>query len=66
MYCLLKKLESEKDMSVRNYLFFVLFSYKNETLSSILNKYNKVYNVLEENVNGDINIYEKTYKKSDF
>ena len=43
MYCLLKKLESEKDMSVRNYLFFVLFNYKNETLSSMLNRYKPLY-----------------------
>lgn len=66
MYYLLKKLESDKDMSVRNYLFYILFNYKNETLTSTLKRYNTLYNILEEDKDGDINIYGKSYKKSDF
>lgn len=63
MYRLLYQLEREKDMSLRNYLFYVLFNYHNQTLTDMLYQYPQTKNVLREDINGSINIYGKFYKK---
>ena len=68
MYKLLCVLDSYQDLSVRNYLFYILYEYENETLTDMLKKYNSFDVTLvttEESIEKEtINIYGKMHRKS--
>lgn len=65
MYRLLKNLESKNNSSIKNLLFYILFNYKNDILTSILNQYNRSSTFLCEDENGKIDVYgTKFFKKS--
>lgn len=64
MYRLLKNLESKNNSSIKNLLFYILFNYKNDILTSILNQYERSSTSLCEDEDGEIDIYGiKFYKK---
>lgn len=57
MYQLLKSLDSNKNNSIYNLLFHVLFNYKNDTLSEIINCKEKNYIEIEKCEDGNIEFY---------
>lgn len=63
MYRLLWNIEREHNSSIRNLLFYALFNYKNDILTEILEKYDKINVFLLEDDNGDISIYNKKFSK---
>lgn len=63
MYRLLKSLEGKNNSSIKNLLFYILFNYKNDTLTSILNQYNRVSTFLYEDENGKIDVYGTKFSK---
>ena len=63
MYRLLKSLESKNNSSIKNLLFYILFNYKNDVLTNILNQYNRVGNSIYEDENGEIDVYGIKFSK---
>lgn len=63
MYRLLCNLESNKNSKIKNLLFYILFNYKNDVLTNILNQYNKINTFLIEDSGGDIVIYNQKFAK---
>jgi hypothetical protein len=63
MYRLLKQLESQKNLSIKNILFYILFNYKNDILTDLLNQYNKIDTFLIEDDTGEISIYNCNFSK---
>lgn len=63
MYRLLKSLESKNNSSIKNLLFYILFNYKNDILTDILNQYNRVNIFLCEDKNGEIDVYGFKFSK---
>ncbi len=63
MYRLLKSLESKSNSSIKNLLFYILFNYKNEILTSILTQYDRTGAFLYEDKNGEIDLYGTKFSK---
>ena len=63
MYRLLKSLESKANSSIKNLLFYILFNYKNDILTSILNQYDRIDTFLYEDENGKIDVYGTKFSK---
>lgn len=63
MHRLLRNLEEEKNSSIRNLLFYVLFNYKNDVLTAILNQYHKIDTFLAEDKCGEIRLYNYSFGK---
>ncbi len=63
MYRLLWNLDNNKNSSIKNLLFYILFNYKNDILTEILSHYRKVKNFLIEDEKGEICIYNCNFSK---
>ena len=63
MYRLLWHLDSQKNSAIKNLLFYLLFNYKNDVLTNILNQYNRIDTFLIEDKNGEIIIYNRKFAK---
>lgn len=63
MYRLLWTLYDQKNSSIRNLLFYLLFNYKNEILIDLLNQYNRINTYLIEDKDGEIVIYNRKFAK---
>lgn len=63
MYRLLWNLDIEKNSSVKNLLFYILFNYQNDILMNMLKKYNRINMFLVEDNCGEIIIYNKKFSK---
>lgn len=66
MYRLLWNLDLQKNSSIKNLLFFILFNYKNETLTTLINHYNRINTFLVEDKDGEIKIYNQKFTKKKF
>lgn len=63
MYRLLWHLDNNKNSAIKNLLFYVLFSYRNDVLTDLLNQYDKISSFLIPDKNGEITIYGYNFKK---
>lgn len=63
MYRLLRNLDKEHNSSIKNLLFYILFNYRNDILTNILNQYDKVNTFLCEDEDGELSIYGFNYSK---
>ena len=63
MYRLLYHLDMKKNSPIKNLLFYILFSYKNDTLTKILEQYDCINTYLIENKDGEIVIYNRKFSK---
>lgn len=63
MYRLLWNLDLQKNSPVKNLLFYILFNYKNDILSKMLEQYNRIDTFLIEDKKGEIIIYNRKYAK---
>lgn len=63
MYRLLWHLDLQKNSGIKNILFYVLFNYKNNVLTELLNQYNRIDTFLIEDKNGEIVIYNRKFAK---
>ena len=63
MYRLLWTLSEQKNSSIRNLLFYLLFNYKNEILIDFLKQYNRINTYLIEDKDGEIVIYNRKFAK---
>lgn len=63
MYRLLKNLEDNHNTPIKNLLFYVLFNYKNDILTAMLDQYDKNNIYLHEDKNGEICIYGVNFSK---
>ena len=63
MYRLLWTLDEQKNSSVKNILFYLLFNYKNDILTDLLNQYDRINTYLIEDKNGEIIIYNRKFAK---
>lgn len=63
MYRLLWNLDNNKNSAIKNLLFFILFNYKNDTLTQMLNEYPRIDTFLEPSKNGEISIYGFNFTK---
>lgn len=63
MYRLLWHLDSQKNSGVKNLLFYILFNYKNDVLTELLNQYDRINTFLIEDKNGEIIIYNRKFAK---
>ena len=63
MYRLLWNLDCKKNSSIKNLLFYVLFNYKNDILTNMLNEYDRINTYLVEDKNGEIVIYNRRFAK---
>ncbi len=63
MYRLLWHLESQKHSPIKNLLFYLLFHYKNDTLTKRLHQYARIDTFLTEHPAGEIVIYNRRYRK---
>lgn len=63
MHRLLWNLDLQKNSAVKNLLFYVLFNYKNEILTGLLNQYNRINTYLIEDKKGEIIIYNRKFAK---
>lgn len=63
MYRLLYHLDMKRNSSIKNLLFYILFSYKNDTLIKILEQYDCINTYLIENKDGEIIIYNRKFSK---
>lgn len=63
MYRLLLNLDSKKHSKIKNLLFYILFNYKNDVLTNMLNHYNKINTFLIEDKDGEIVIYNRKFAK---
>lgn len=63
MYRLLWNLDLQKNSSIRNLLFYVLFNYKNDILTKLLEQYDRINTFLIEDKDGEIIIYNRKFSK---
>ena len=63
MYRLLWHLDLQKNSAIKNLLFYILFNYKNDVLTGILSKYDRINTFLIEDKNGEIVIYNRKFTK---
>ena len=63
MYRLLWNLDKQKNSTIKNLLFYILFSYKNDVLTDLLSRYNRINTYLIEDKNGEIVIYNRKFAK---
>ena len=63
MYRLLWTLNDQKNSSIKNILFYLLFNYKNDVLTDLLNQYDRINTYLIEDKNGEIIIYNRKFAK---
>lgn len=63
MYRLLWNLDSQKNSAIKNMLFYILFNYKNDILTGLLNQYNRINTYLIEDKEGEIIIYNRKFAK---
>ena len=63
MYRLLWNLDNSRNSSIKNLLFYILFSYKNDVLTSLLKQYNRINTYLIEDKSGKIIIYNRKFTK---
>ena len=63
MYRLLQRLDNVENSSIKNLLFYILFNYKNEILTNILNQYDKINTFLYEDKKGEICVYSINFSK---
>lgn len=63
MYRLLWHLDLQKNSSIKNLLFYILFNYNNDVLTGLLNQYNRINTFLIEDKNGEIVIYNRKFAK---
>ena len=63
MYRLLWNLDLQKNSPIKNLLFYILFNYKNDTLTGLLEQYNRINTYLIEDKNGEIIIYNRKFTK---
>ena len=64
IYRLLYRLETQESISVKNILFYILFNYKNNVLTNLLNNYNRINTYLTEDKHGEIIVYGRKFTKS--
>ena len=63
MYRLLWNLDSQKNSGIKNLLFYILFNYKNDILTEMLNQYDRINTFLIEDTDGEIVIYNRKFSK---
>ena len=63
MYRLLWHLDSQRNSGIKNMLFYVLFNYKNDILTELLNQYDRINTFLIEDKDGEIVIYNRKFAK---
>ena len=63
MHRLLWHLDSQKNSAIKNLLFYILFNYKNDILTQLLNQYNRINTYLIEDKEGEIIIYNRKFAK---
>lgn len=63
MFRLLWHLDLKKNSGIKNLLFYVLFNYKNDILTGLLEQYNRINTFLIEDKNGEIIIYNRKFAK---
>ena len=63
MYRLLWNLDLQKNSSIKNLLFYILFNYKNDVLTRLLEQYSRINTYLIEDKNGEIIIYNRKFTK---
>ena len=63
MYRLLWHLDKEQNSKIKNLLFYILFNYKNNILTEMLEQYDKVNTFLSEDIEGEISIYGLNFSK---
>lgn len=63
MYRLLWNLDLQKNSAIKNLLFYVLFNYKNDVLTKLLNQYSRINTFLIEDKDGEIIIYNRKFTK---
>ena len=63
MYRLLWNLDLQKNSSIKNLLFYILFNYKNDVLIKLLNRYDRIKTFLIEDIDGEIVIYNRKFTK---
>ena len=63
MYRLLWNLDKDKNSSIKNLLFYLLFNYKNDILTELLNQHNRIDTYLIEDKDGEIIIYNRKFSK---
>lgn len=63
MYRLLWSLDSQKNSPIKNLLFYILFNYRNDILTGLLNQHNRINTCLLEDENGEIVIYNHKFTK---
>lgn len=63
MYRLLWTLDLKENSKIKNLVFYVLFNYRNDVLTEILNQYDKINTYLIEDKNGEIVIYNRKFSK---
>lgn len=63
MFRLLWHLDLKKNSGIKNLLFYILFNYKNDILTGLLEQYNKINTFLIEDNNGEIIIYNRKFAK---
>ena len=56
-------LDLKKNSGIKNLLFYVLFNYKNDILTGLLEQYNRINTFLIEDKNGEIIIYNRKFAK---
>lgn len=63
IYRLLWNLDSQKNSPIKNLLFYILFNYNNDTLTELVNQYDKINTFLIEDKDGEIVIYNRRFSK---
>lgn len=63
MYRLLWNLDLQKNSSIKNMLFYILFNYRNDVLINILHQYDRINTYLIEDTDGEIIIYNRRFTK---
>ena len=63
MYRLLHNMDNVDNSSIKNLLFYILFNYKNDILTDILNQYDRNKTFLYEDKNGEIDVYGIKFSK---
>lgn len=63
MYRLLWQLELQKNAPIKNLLFYILFNYKNDVLTKLLQQYSRINTYLIEDPEGEIILYNYRFTK---
>ena len=66
MYRLLWNLDKDKNSSIKNLLFYLLFNYKNDILTELLNQHNRIDTYLIEDKDGKIIIYNRKFSNKKY